>query len=134
MKNLFLLLFLAAATISCNSKKDIVKVSNDFRIRFVSVSTATVKLECTQGCAWKELSWTRSNGTPQAINAYGMVMVDELNEPVNLKDDLPEFKFIVEPTDNGATLESLNGTAWKKLSFSCLTDCNQIVDYNGLTK
>jgi len=131
MKKIFFLIFIAAASLSCGSKKDKNKVSNDFRIKFVSLKDAVVKLECTQGCDWTELSWAKNNNRPQAINAYGLINNDE---PVNLKDDLPDFKFIIEPTDNGATLESLNGTNWRKLSFSCLNDCNQWVDYNGLAK
>lgn len=133
MKNIVLLLFVAALTMSCGSNKDKNRVSQDFKIKFVSLKDAIVKLECTEGCAWKELSWSKNNNRPQAINAYGMISQDE---PINTKDKLPDFKILIEPTDNGATLESLNGTAWKKLSFSCinLSDCSQIVDFNGVTQ
>ncbi|WP_194850969.1 hypothetical protein [Nonlabens antarcticus] len=131
MRNIFLTLLMGVVLASCGSTKGKDKVSENFKISILEVNNGTVKLECTEGCAWTELSWTKNNNRSQVINAYGMA--DESNEEINLSDDLPEFKFRIVPTDNGATLESLYGTAWKTLSFSCTSDCNHYVDFKGIT-
>ncbi len=125
---LILILFI----VSCGSNKNGKKVSEKFAVKIVSVENGTVKLVCTEGCEWKELSWTKNNYRSQAIDAYGMVT--NKNEAPNLKDKLPDFLIDIQPTDNGANLEGLRGTEWNRLSFACSGDCNQIVDNKGLVK
>jgi len=130
MKKILSLVAIATLMMSCGSKKDSDNTPKDFKINVISVKDGTVKLECTEGCAWEDLSWTRSNMQPQAINAYGMI--NNIDERVDENDRLPRFLFTIEPTDNGAILESIRGTSWDKLSFACLNDCNQMIDYEGL--
>jgi len=130
MKKIVGLFVITTLLMSCGSKKDTDRIPKDFTINIISVKDGTVKLECTEGCDWEDLSYTRSNMQPQAINAYGMV--NNISEKKDRRDRFPRFLFTIEPTDNGAILESLAATKWDKLSFACLNDCNQKINYDGL--
>ncbi len=49
-------------------------------------------------------------------------------------DELKDFKIVVEKTDIGIKLKSIEGSAWKDLSFSIKTDRPQAIDEYGMTK
>ena len=50
------------------------------------------------------------------------------------KDELKDFKVIVEKTDNGIKMKSEKGSAWIDLSFSLNNDQPQAVDEYGMTE
>ncbi|MGM0651117.1 MAG: hypothetical protein ACQES1_11515 [Bacteroidota bacterium] len=47
--------------------------------------------------------------------------------------DLKNFKLIVEKTENGIKMQSLEGSAWINLSFSLNDDQAQAIDEYGMT-
>ncbi len=90
-----------------------------------------VKLSCVKGCAFKVLIFRLEDNIPQAIDQFGMS---------SLKRDKPErdsnlanFLFIIKKAKEGFSLEGLEGTTWKELSFSCSETCHQIIKDTGLT-
>ena len=48
--------------------------------------------------------------------------------------DLKNFKVVVEKTDNGIKMKSLEGSAWIDLSFSLNNDRPQAIDEYGMTE
>lgn len=48
----------------------------DFTIT-VERSDDGVRLTCSEGCAWTELTWTAPADRPQAINEFGMTDAEE---------------------------------------------------------
>jgi len=50
------------------------------------------------------------------------------------KAELKDFKIIVEKTDNGIKMKSIEGSAWIDLSFSLNNYQSQAVDEYGMTK
>lgn len=48
--------------------------------------------------------------------------------------DLKDFKVVVEKTDNGIKLKSLEGSAWTDLSFSLNSNEPQAIDEYGMTE
>ena len=48
--------------------------------------------------------------------------------------DLKNFKVIVQNTDNGIKMQSVEGSAWINLSFSIKNDRPQAIDEYGMTK
>ncbi|MCP4484554.1 MAG: hypothetical protein GY823_08350 [Flavobacteriaceae bacterium] len=48
--------------------------------------------------------------------------------------DLKDFKIIVEKTDNGLKMKSLEGSAWIDLSFNLQNDQQQAIDEYGMTE
>ncbi len=48
--------------------------------------------------------------------------------------DLPEFKIVIEKTDDRLTMQSIEGSAWTDLSFSLAYDEPQPVDEYGMTE
>ena len=48
--------------------------------------------------------------------------------------DLKDFKIIVEKTDNGIKMKSVEGIAWIDLSFNLENDQTQAVDEYGMTE
>ncbi|MBI9057850.1 MAG: hypothetical protein JEZ01_08745 [Labilibaculum sp.] len=47
--------------------------------------------------------------------------------------DLKDFKVVLEKTENGIKMQSIKGSAWIDLSFSCNTDLPQAIDEYGMT-
>jgi hypothetical protein len=91
-----------------------------------------VKLTGVAGCAFINLAFTLRPGRAQAVNQYGMTTIDEHISPSSEK--LANFLFTISRTRDGLSFEGIQGTAWKKLSFSCPdTECRQLIDQNGMT-
>ncbi|MGI6343074.1 MAG: hypothetical protein ACOXZ9_08895 [Bacteroidales bacterium] len=95
-----------------------------------------IVLKGIEGTAWEEINFTLQNGTKQAIDQLGITYISETKERVKEKKPLAlkEFKIIVERTDNGIKLESVNGSAWTDLSFTFSSDEPQAIDEYGMTK
>jgi hypothetical protein len=92
-----------------------------------------LKLTGQEGCAWKELTFTINQDNPQAIDQFGMTTLkrDQAEKDKNLS----HFLFLVQKTQEGISLEGKEGTAWKKLNFSCPDKtCYQYIDFSGMTK
>ena len=47
-------------------------------------------------------------------------------------DNLASFRFTIKKVKGGLALEGIDGTAWKKLNFSCLIKGTQLIDQNGM--
>ena len=96
------------------SQSDNIKIAS-FMI-LVETTTEGFKLACEKGCAWKELSFSLQPYKPQAIDQWGMTSPEKHRTTKNAS--LGNFLFTIEKTDkDGVSLESMEGTAWKKLGF-----------------
>jgi hypothetical protein len=77
-----------------------------------------IKLSCSEGCAWKQLSFSSSvKKDAQAVDQFGMTTI-----PRNaLKEDplIANFLFTIKRTKEGVTLEGKEGTIWPSLTFDC---------------
>ena len=103
----------------------------DFKVILEKLDNG-IKLKCQEGCAWTELTFeVIENNVPQAINAYGMVDLNE--KPSKINNKLPNFLFTVEKTEQGLSLKGLDGTAWTALSFTLLKKERQAIDQSGMT-
>ncbi len=100
--------------------------------KFVVVKTKSgLTLEGLKGCAWTELSFSRKNHNPQAIDEYGMADLKNLTNEKDLK--LVDFLFTIEKTKDGILLKGIEGTAWTRLSFSLSNNVKQAVNQYGMT-
>jgi hypothetical protein len=54
---------------------------------------------------------------------------------MNKEEDqnLANFLFTIEKTENGISLVGMEGTSWKTLSFSLAKNARQAIDQNGMT-
>lgn len=123
-----LMILMTGAFSSAFSKSD--KSEQAKFIILVEKTKDGIKLSGVQGCAFKELSFSLKENTPQAIDQFGMS---------SLKRDKPEkdsslanFLFTIKKTMEGFSLEGLEGTTWKELSFSCSGTCRQFIDETGV--
>ena len=73
-----------------------------------------IKMTCSQGCAFQELTFSLKNGQIQEINQFGMSGGndddDNNNEPAT-------FQFSIQKTKDGFALDGIKGTSWLELSF-----------------
>lgn len=77
-----------------------------------------VKLSCSEGCAWKQLSFSTSvKGEPEAVDQFGMTTIprNALKEDPNISN----FLITIKRTNEGVTLEGKEGTIWPSLTFDC---------------
>jgi hypothetical protein len=103
----------------------------DFKIT-IERTQEGVQLECKEGCAWKSLSFSANGDKPQAVDEYGMT---DLNKNPSQKDsNLADFLFTVAKTDKGISLQGMEGTAWKDLSFYNSIKNTQDIDQYGMTE
>jgi multidrug efflux pump subunit AcrA (membrane-fusion protein) len=91
-----------------------------------------IKLTNRQGCAFKELTFSLKAGQTQEIDQFGMRNMDDKV----IKDaNLASFRFRITKLESefplAVALEGIEGTAWKKLSFS-IPDNSQLIDQNGM--
>ncbi|MTI30623.1 hypothetical protein [Xanthovirga aplysinae] len=92
-----------------------------------------IKLTSKKGCAWKELSFNLKPYNSQAVDQFGMT-TKKREKPTN-DENLADFLFTVKKTNEGLSLEGLDGTAWKDLSISCKkNNCQQYIDQNGMVE
>ena len=127
---LFALFILGTTSIALAQEDVHVKVAK-FSILVETVGDE-VKLSCSDGCAWKQLSFGFPiNGDPQAVDQYGMTTI-----PRNaLKEDplISNFLFTIKRTKEGVTLEGKEGTIWPSLTFDCLdSKCKRPIDGWGM--
>ena len=129
---LYALLILGAAS-SAVAQEDVhVKVAK-FSI-LLEATPDEIKLTCSDGCAWKQLSFgTSVKGEPQAVDQFGMTTI-----PRNtLKEDplISNFLFTIKRTKEGVTLEGKEGTIWPSLTFDYVGGkCVRLIDGWGVTE
>lgn len=104
----------------------------EFLIFVETTDSNELKLKCTEGCAWKTLTFNLSNmDRIQAIDEFGMTDTKTENKT---HGDLSDFLITVQRTDNGLSLKGVNGTAWTDLSFSLKHNLPQAIDEIGMTE
>ena len=67
------------------------------------------------------------------ISLIVMVSIACQSAGYNQTSDIPKFKLIVEPTDTGIKLQSIEGSAWTELTFSLPAFKEQYVNQFGMT-
>ena len=68
------------------------------------------------------------------IALFVLTASSELVAQEKKSDDLKNFKVVVEKTDNGIKMQSVEGSAWIDLSFSINNDKPQAIDEYGMTE
>jgi len=68
------------------------------------------------------------------IAVFILIASSELIAQEKKSDDLKNFKVVVEKTDNGIKIHSVEGSAWIDLSFSINYDSPQAIDEYGMTE
>jgi len=89
-------------------------------------------LKCNSGCAWTDLSFTlKDSQTPQFVNEMGMTSKKD-EQRVNTK--LDHFLFSFQKEGARIKCESMLGTDWDQLDFSCTEmNCKAVIDKSGVT-
>lgn len=88
-------------------------------------------LKCNSGCAWTDLSFTlKDSQNPQFINEMGMTSKKD-EQKVN--PNLDHFLFSFQKSGTRIKCESMLGTDWDQLDFSCTElSCRAIIDKSGV--
>jgi hypothetical protein len=98
----------------------------------IEKTTDGIKLQSMAGSAWTDLDFSLKNNQAQAIDEYGMTI---LNNVASLKDaNLADFLFTIARTKTGFVLKGLEGTAWGDLSFSLADNQRQAINQLGLVE
>ncbi len=132
--NLTVILICTFLMISCNrsaSSKQNASLK-PFKIK-IEKNEEEIKLQCLNGCRWKELTFTKNNYQPQAINEFGMVEPGK-EKSTDSGNNLASFLFTVTKTQDGIELVGKKGTAWKELQFGLPNFKTQLIDQMGMTK
>ncbi|WGK65654.1 hypothetical protein [Croceiramulus getboli] len=107
-----------------------VESDRDFEIE-MNLQNQKISLTCTQGCAWKTLSFDLSQDTSQAVDEFGMSSQKDSNTMYD--PQLADFAFVVTYRSDKVVLEGINGTAWKELSYSCpQLSCSRWINKAGV--
>jgi len=72
--------------------------------------------------------------TNSLIAVFVLTASSELIAQEKKSNDLKNFKVVVEKTDNGIKMQSVEGSAWIDLSFSINNDRPQAIDEYGMTE
>jgi len=72
--------------------------------------------------------------TNTLIAAFILTASSQLIAQEKKSDNLKNFKVVVEKTDNGIKMQSVEGSAWIDLSFSINNDRPQAIDEYGMTE
>jgi arginine repressor len=91
-----------------------------------------IKMQSVKGSAWIDLSFSINNDKPQAIDEYGMTVLNKISSEKD--SNLADYLFTITKTENGIVLKGIEGTAWTDLSFSLLENGKQAIDQFGMTK
>ena len=128
--SLFVLLYSGTSTPLVAQEDVAVKLAN-FTIR-LETSADEIKLTCSEGCAWKELSFSTSQKSdPQAIDPNGMTSWPR--NQTHKDASLPDFLFTIKRTKEGVSLEGKEGVMWPSLTFDCAGgQCIRSFDQYGM--
>ncbi len=110
------------------------KISADLKEFKITIEKTDhgLKMQSDMGSAWVDLSFNLSENKLQAIDENGMTQLGELPTRKNLK--FADYLFTITKTKEGITLNGIEGTAWKELSFSLQENGKQAIDQYGMTK
>ncbi len=110
------------------------KISADLKEFKITIEKTDhgLKMQSDMGSAWVDLSFNLSENKLQAIDENGMTQLGELPTRKNLK--FADYLFTITKTKEGITLNGIEGTAWKELSFSLQENGRQAIDQYGMTK
>lgn len=98
----------------------------------LETSDEAVHLKCKNGCAWKKLTFSAAVGdAPQGVDQYGMTPLPRKQSKE--QSDLANFVVTIKRTEDGVSLEGVEGTAFKTLTFGPVPDDGQAIDQNGMT-
>ena len=104
---------------------------SEFLVSVETTDHKEIKLKCTEGCAWKTLTFNLSDmNSIQAIDEFGMTNKNDENKK---DENLSDFLITMQRTDNGLIFKGLNGTAWTDLRFSLKPNSPQLIDEMGMT-
>ncbi len=101
----------------------------DFKYKiFIKTGGDKVKLNCAEGCAWKELTFNLDENVPQFIDETGMVKDGELDNK-----NMAKFIFSIRRSEDFLYFESLKESRWKSLDLNCSpVNCSHEIDQNGI--
>lgn len=102
----------------------------DFKV-IVEKTDEGIKMKSENGSAWIDLSFSLNNYRPQAIDEYGMTELKNVSE--NKDENLADFLFTINKTENGIELKGIEGTAWTELKFSLADNKKQAINQFGMT-
>jgi hypothetical protein len=103
----------------------------NFKLQVATVGD-TIKIKCTEGCSFSDLSFAKAVNSPQAVDYYGMT---ELKSTSGTKAGPgKDFMFTVARTSNGLKLVGVRGTAWEELNVNCRRECKRWADENGMAE
>ena len=110
------------------------KISADLKEFKITIEKTDhgLNMQSDKGSAWVDLSFNLSENKLQAIDENGMTQLGELPTRRNLK--FADYLFTITKTKEGITLNGIEGTAWKELSFSLQENGRQAIDQYGMTK
>lgn len=78
------------------------------------------------------------NSRNQILNFLIVLFILAINFELSAQEtqtsDLKKFKIVIEKTDNGVKMLSLQGSAWRDLTFNIKNDQSQAIDEFGMTE
>lgn len=94
-----------------------VTAQNSGPVLSFTAKDGSLNIKCTQGCAWKDLSFTLTPGKTQLVNEFGMTSKGELK--TQAKDPaLSKFIFSVKKNKKGTiTVKNIAGLHFKRTMF-----------------
>ena len=111
--------------------KDEAYYNTHFKISITKNKDA-YSMQCTEGCAWEELTFNLNRFTSQYINAFGVSGI--LPDKNETSDRLANFQFKMKEKSNQVQLTKLNGSHWEELSFSMQEGETYELTQNGILK
>lgn len=129
MKKIFLILAVVLYLgINANAQTESDSTSSKFLLLIENTEDG-IKITSSKGCAFKELTFSLKEGQIQEIDQFGIRCSDD---EIVKDDNLTLFRFTIKKVEGGLSFEGIDGTTWKKLSFSCPINCSQLIDQNGM--
>ncbi|MEM6395519.1 MAG: hypothetical protein AAF741_04170 [Bacteroidota bacterium] len=103
----------------------------DFYIT-ISTNGNEFTLACERGCAWEQLTYELEDASRKAlITTMGFMPFEELPEGEEFTED---YGFTMSRNGLYIELEALEGTAWKKTSFTLQDGEEQAINQLGMTE
>ena len=145
LRSLLLLPLLVLLTYGFSKKKEVLKNNSsshintynqesselvDFEILVTNTKNG-IKLNCIDGCAWRELEFTLVNEHRQLLDAFGM-STNSKNEKIK-GENFSAFLISLQKTNGELILKGIRGTAWTDLSFTLIARKVQTIDQFGVT-
>ncbi|MFV8226108.1 hypothetical protein [Christiangramia aquimixticola] len=131
MKKIILLISIGLFYLSAQAQNDSNK-HEKFELNIRTFNDQVV-LTSKEGSAWKKLTFSTDN-LPQAIDEFGMTELEnDVNKRKKSDKTLADYTFILNIENGEIILKSLEGTAWKKLTFHCAyNDCASEINEIGM--